>query len=72
MRGGSKCAEADASVASEFQPYSSIDSAYPEDLGKWLDETTARPGRPARALGESLGGYMGARGSLVRPSQRDD
>ncbi len=33
-----------ADVASEFQPWSSADSMYPEDLWSWLDETAARTG----------------------------
>ena len=35
---------ADAEVASQFQPYSSLDSMYPEDLFAWLAETSARTG----------------------------
>lgn len=35
---------ADADTASRFQPYSSIDSAYPEDLWAWLDETSTKTG----------------------------
>lgn len=35
---------ADADVASQWQPFSSIDSMYPEDLWAWLQETTDRTG----------------------------
>jgi hypothetical protein len=35
---------ADAGVASQFQPWSSIDSQYPEDLWAWLAETSQRTG----------------------------
>lgn len=35
---------ADASVASQFQPFSSVQSRYPEDLWAWLEETSARTG----------------------------
>lgn len=35
---------ADSSVASKWQPYSSIDSMYPEDLWKWLEKTSAETG----------------------------
>ncbi len=35
---------ADASVASQWQPFSSIDSMYPEDLWAWLEETSAETG----------------------------
>ncbi|MCP5069200.1 MAG: DUF3604 domain-containing protein [bacterium] len=32
----------DASIASQYQPWSSADSMYPEDLWNWLDETSKR------------------------------
>jgi hypothetical protein len=35
---------ADASVAGKFVPWSSVDSMYPEDLWRWLDETSAATG----------------------------
>ncbi len=35
---------ADATTASQFQPFSSIDSAYPEDLWTWLQETSEATG----------------------------
>ena len=36
--------DADASVAGRFQPYSSLDSMYPEDLWAWLEATSERTG----------------------------
>jgi len=35
---------ADAETASQFQPFASTDSMYPEDLWTWLEETSARTG----------------------------
>jgi len=35
---------ADAEMASQFQPFASTQSMYPEDLWAWLDETSARLG----------------------------
>lgn len=35
---------ADSETASKWQPYSSMDSMYPEDLWAWLEETSARTG----------------------------
>ncbi|MCH2222756.1 MAG: DUF3604 domain-containing protein, partial [Dechloromonas sp.] len=52
---------ADAPLASRFQPLSSGDSMYPEDLWKWLDETSARTGAEFVAIPHNSNiskGYM--------------
>ncbi len=36
--------DANAAQATTFQPFSSIDSPYPDDLWRWLDQTSARTG----------------------------
>ncbi len=57
----------DASVASQFQPWSSIDSAYPEDLWAWLAETSERTGAEFVAIPHNSNiskGYMFAETSL--------
>ncbi len=50
-----------ADVASKFHPFSSIESAYPEDLWKWLDETTEATGAQFTAIPHNSNiskGYM--------------
>ncbi len=50
-----------ADVASKFQPTSSSESMYPEDLWKWLDETSARTGAEFVAIPHNSNiskGYM--------------
>src|SRR3990172_7229866 len=52
---------ADAKVAAQFQPFSSTESMYPEDLWKWLDETSARTGAEVVAIPHNSNiskGYM--------------
>lgn len=52
---------AGAKTASQFQPFSSIDSAYPEDLWAWLDETSSRTGAEFVAIPHNSNiskGYM--------------
>jgi hypothetical protein len=54
-------------VASDFQPFSTADSAYPEDLWAWLDETTGRTGAEFVAIPHNSNiskGYMFAESSL--------
>ena len=51
----------DASVTQKFLPMSSADSMYPEDLWKWLDETSARTGAEFVAIPHNSNiskGYM--------------
>ena len=51
----------DASVARQFDPYASTDSMYPEDLWKWLDETSAATGADFTAIPHNSNiskGYM--------------
>jgi hypothetical protein len=48
-------------VASQFQPFSLVDSMYPEDLWTWLDETSARTGAEFIAIPHNSNiskGYM--------------
>ena len=48
-------------MASKFQPYSLVDSMYPEDLWRWLDETSARTGAQFVAIPHNSNiskGYM--------------
>ena len=50
-----------ADVASKFQPFSSSQSMYPEDLWSWLDETTKAPGAQFVAIPHNSNiskGYM--------------
>ncbi|HIG01027.1 MAG TPA: DUF3604 domain-containing protein [Myxococcales bacterium] len=50
-----------ADVASKFQPWSSSQSMYPEDLWNWLDETSARTGAEFVAMPHNSNiskGYM--------------
>ena len=57
----------DAGVASQFQPWSSIDSGYPEDLWAWLAETSERTGAEFVAIPHNSNiskGYMFAETSL--------
>jgi hypothetical protein len=52
---------AGADVASQFHPWSSADSYYPDDLWKWLDETSARTGADFVAIPHNSNiskGYM--------------
>ena len=52
---------ADAETASKFLPWSSVDSAYPEDLWKWLEKTTAETGAQFTAIPHNSNiskGYM--------------
>jgi hypothetical protein len=52
---------AGADVASQFQPFSLVDSMYPEDLWTWLDETSARTGAEFIAIPHNSNiskGYM--------------
>ncbi len=52
---------ADASVAGKFLPWASSDSMYPEDLWKWLDETSAATGAEFTAIPHNSNiskGYM--------------
>ncbi len=52
---------AGADVAGQFVPLSSADSPYPEDLWKWLDETSARTGADFVAIPHNSNiskGYM--------------
>jgi len=59
----------DASVASQFQPWSSIDSAYPEDLWAWLAETSAATGaRRSRRRFSMFNCPTCSRNSLQEPS----
>ena len=58
---------ADAEVASRFQPTSSSVSMYPEDLWKWLEETSERTGAEFVAIPHNSNiskGYMFAETSL--------
>lgn len=51
----------DANTASQFHPWSSIDSMYPEDLWKWLDRTSAATGAEFIAIPHNSNiskGYM--------------
>lgn len=66
---------ADASVAAKFHPYSSIDSAYPEDLWKWLDETSAATGAKFTAIPHNSNiskGYMFPTGTRLRGTPIDE
>lgn len=50
-----------ADVAGQFQPFSTADSAYPEDLWNWLDETSERTGAEFVAIPHNSNiskGYM--------------
>ena len=52
---------ADASVASQFRPWSSLDSNYPEDLWAWLEETAMKTGAEFVAIPHNSNiskGYM--------------
>ena len=52
---------ADASTAAQFHPYSSTESAYPEDLWAWLEETSQRTGAEFVAIPHNSNiskGYM--------------
>ncbi len=52
---------ADASVASQFLPWSSANSMYPEDLWAWLEETSAATGAAFTAIPHNSNiskGYM--------------
>ncbi len=52
---------ADASVAATFRPWSSIDSAYPEDLWGWLEKTSKETGAEFVAIPHNSNiskGYM--------------
>jgi hypothetical protein len=52
---------ADASVASQFEPFSSADSMYPEDLWQWLSDTFERTGAEFVAIPHNSNiskGYM--------------
>lgn len=54
-------------VASQFQPFSTADSAYPEDLWAWLDETSERTGAEFVAIPHNSNiskGYMFSETSL--------
>lgn len=58
---------ADSEVASRFQPTSSSESMYPEDLWKWLEETSERTGAEFVAIPHNSNiskGYMFAETSL--------
>jgi len=58
---------ADASVAAKFQPFSSFDSQYPEDLWAWLTETSQRTGADFVAIPHNSNiskGYMFAETTL--------
>jgi len=58
---------ADASVAAQFRPYSSLDSMYPEDLWAWLRETSERTGAEFVAIPHNSNisrGYMFGETSL--------
>jgi hypothetical protein len=52
---------AGSEVAGQFQPFSTSDSSYPEDLWAWLEETSARTGAPFVAIPHNSNiskGYM--------------
>jgi hypothetical protein len=52
---------AGAETASQFQPFSSLESAYPEDLWAWLEETSASTGADFVAIPHNSNiskGYM--------------
>jgi hypothetical protein len=58
---------ADASLAAQFRPYSSLDSMYPEDLWAWLRETSERTGAEFVAIPHNSNisrGYMFGETSL--------
>ncbi len=58
---------AGADVASKFQPWSSADSMYPEDLWSWLEKTTQETGAEFVAIPHNSNiskGYMFAETSL--------
>lgn len=52
---------ADATTASQFQPWSAVDSMYPVDLWNWLDDTSKRTGAEFVAIPHNSNlskGYM--------------
>ncbi len=56
-----------AEIAGQFQPFSTADSAYPEDLWAWLDETSERTGAQFIAIPHNSNiskGYMFSETSL--------
>lgn len=56
-----------ADVGAQFQPFSTADSAYPEDLWAWLDETSSRTGAEFVAIPHNSNiskGYMFSETSL--------
>ena len=66
---------ADAEVAGRFLPYASTDSAYPEDLWKWLDETTAATGARFTAIPHNSNlskGYMFPTAERLRGTPIDE